>query len=167
MITHVVFFKFKPETNSAEIQQLADGLGGLPQKIEEIREPIIEAHILLPQEFLGNVIGLCVEKRGVQKNMQYAGNQVQLTYELPLNEVVLDFFDRLKSVSRGYASLDYNFKHFQAAELVRLDVLINGDKVDALAIIVHKDQAQYRGRELVEKMRLPSFMFHKRVFRNE
>jgi len=124
-----------------------------PGDIEEIREPIVEANILVPQEHLGSVITLCVEKRGVQTKMEYAGNQVSLTYHMPMNEVVLDFFDRLKSVSRGYASLDYNFIHFQAAELSKLDVLINGDKVDALAIIVHKDQAHYRGRELVDKMR--------------
>jgi len=132
-----------------------------PNEIEEMREPIVEANILVPQEHLGSVITLCVEKRGVQTKMEYVGNQVSLAYHLPMNEVVLDFFDRLKSVSRGYASLDYNFKHFQAADLVKLDVLINGDKVDALAIIVHKDQAQYRGRELVEKMRelIPRQMF--------
>ncbi len=132
-----------------------------PSEIEEIREPIVEANILVPQEHLGSVITLCVEKRGVQTKMEYAGNQVSLTYHMPMNEVVLDFFDRLKSVSRGYASLDYNFIHFQAAELAKLDVLINGDKVDALAIIVHKDQAQYRGRELVDKMRelIPRQMF--------
>lgn len=132
-----------------------------PGEIEEMREPIVEANILVPQEHLGSVITLCVEKRGVQTKMEYVGNQVALSYHLPMNEVVLDFFDRLKSVSRGYASLDYNFKHFQAADLVKLDVLINGDKVDALAIIVHKDQAQYRGRELVEKMRelIPRQMF--------
>ncbi|TQV86678.1 translation elongation factor 4 [Aliikangiella coralliicola] len=132
-----------------------------PGEIEEMREPIVEANILVPQEHLGSVITLSVEKRGVQTKMEYAGNQVSLSYHLPMNEVVLDFFDRLKSVSRGYASLDYNFKHFQAADLVKLDVLINGDKVDALAIIVHKDQAQYRGRELVEKMRelIPRQMF--------
>ncbi|AOE50400.1 translation elongation factor 4 [Kangiella sediminilitoris] len=129
--------------------------------IAEIREPICEANILVPQEHLGGVITLCVEKRGVQTRMQYAGNQVALTYEMPMNEVVLDFFDRLKSVSRGYASLDYQFKRYQADELVRLDILINGDKVDALALIVHKEQAQYRGRELVEAMKeiIPRQMF--------
>ena len=132
-----------------------------PSEIEEIREPIVEANILVPQEHLGSVITLCVEKRGVQTKMEYAGNQVSLTYHMPMNEVVLDFFDRLKSVSRGYASLDYNFIHFQMAELAKLDVLINGDKVDALAIIVHKEQAHYRGRELVEKMKelIPRQMF--------
>ncbi|MCO7225469.1 translation elongation factor 4 [Pleionea sp. CnH1-48] len=132
-----------------------------PGAISEMREPIVEASMLLPKEYLGNVITLCVEKRGVQKNMNYVGNQVSLSYELPMNEVVLDFFDRLKSVSRGYASLDYNFVRFQQADLVKLDILINGEKVDALAIIVHKDQAFYRGRELVEKMRelIPRQMF--------
>ena len=132
-----------------------------PNEVEEMREPIVEANILVPQEHLGSVITLCIEKRGVQTRMEYVGTQVSLSYDLPMNEVVLDFFDRLKSVSRGYASLDYNFKRFQMAELVRLDVLINGDKVDALAIIVHKDQAQYRGRELVSKMKelIPRQMF--------
>ncbi len=132
-----------------------------PGEISEMREPIVEANILVPQDHLGSVITLCVEKRGVQTKMEYAGTQVSLTYHIPMNEVVLDFFDRLKSVSRGYASLDYNFIRFEPADLVRLDILINGDKVDALAIIVHKEQAQYRGRELVEKMRelIPRQMF--------
>ena len=121
--------------------------------ISEIREPIAECNMLVPQEFLGNVITLCVEKRGVQTNMVYHGNQIALTYEIPMGEVVLDFFDRLKSTSRGYASLDYGFKRFQAADMVRVDIMINGDRVDALALIVHKDNAPYRGRELVEKMR--------------
>ena len=121
--------------------------------IEEMREPIVEANILVPQEYVGNVITLCVEKRGVQKDMQFAGSQVSIRYELPMNEVVLDFFDRLKSVSRGYASLDYNFIRFQVAKLVRLDVLINGDTVDALAVIVHRDQAQAKGRLLTDKMK--------------
>ncbi len=132
-----------------------------PNKFEEIREPIIEAHILVPQEHLGNVISLCVEKRGVQKNMQYLGGQVQLTYELPMNEVVLDFFDRLKSTSRGYASFEYEFKRFQPANLIKLDILINGEKVDALSIIVHRDYAESRGRELTDKMKelIPRQMF--------
>ena len=121
--------------------------------ISEIREPIAECNMLVPQEYLGNVITLCVEKRGVQTNMIYHGNQIALTYEIPMGEVVLDFFDRLKSTSRGYASLDYGFKRFQAADMVRVDIMINGDRVDALALIVHKDNAQYRGRELVEKMK--------------
>ena len=132
-----------------------------PNYIAEMHEPIAVANILVPQDHLGNVITLCVERRGVQRNMQYMGNQVSLTYELPMSEVVLDFFDRLKSVSRGYASLDYSFDRFQAAPLVKLDVLINGEKVDALALIVHKDKAQSRGRSLVEKMReiIPRQMF--------
>jgi GTP-binding protein LepA len=120
--------------------------------IEEMREPIVEANILVPQDFLGNIISLCVDKRGIQKDMQFIGNQVSLKYELPMNEVVLDFFDRLKSASRGYASLDYHFIRFQTANLVRLDILINGDPVDALALIVHRDQAQMKGRGLTEKM---------------
>ncbi len=121
--------------------------------IEEMREPIVEANILVPQTYVGNVITLCEEKRGVQKDMQFLGSQVAIRYELPMNEVVLDFFDRLKSVSRGYASLDYSFTRFKAAKLVRLDVLINGDTVDALALIVHRDQAQHKGRVLTEKMK--------------
>ncbi len=140
-----------------------DNPADLPEanKMEEVREPIIDAHILVPQDYLGAVMGLCIEKRGVQKNMQYLAGQVQLHFELPLNEVVLDFFDRLKSVSRGYASFEYNFNRFQAAPLIKLDVLINGEKVDALSNIVHKDQAQYRGRELTAKMKdlIPRQMF--------
>ncbi len=121
--------------------------------IAEMREPIVRANILVPQEHLGNVITLCVEKRGVQKDMLFIGKQVSLSYELPMNEVVLDFFDRLKSTSRGYASLDYHFVRFEKSSLVRLDILINGDKVDALAIIVHRDHAQSKARSLVEKMK--------------
>ena len=132
-----------------------------PSVTEEIREPIIVATILVPQQYLGAVITLCIEKRGVQKNMQYLGGQVQVTYELPMNEVVLDFFDRLKSVSRGYASFEYEFDRFQAAPLVKLEVLINGEAVDALSIIVHRDQAQTRGHELTAKMKelIPRQMF--------
>jgi GTP-binding protein LepA len=130
-------------------------------KIAEIREPIITATILVPQEYLGSVITLCISKRGAQKNMQYMGRQVMLTYELPLNEVVMDFFDRLKSTSRGYASLDYEFQEFRASDLVKLDILINSDKVDALSLIVHRSSSQYRGRELAQKMRelIPRQMF--------
>ncbi len=130
-------------------------------KIEEIREPIITATILVPKDYVGSVITLCIEKRGVQKNMQYMGRQVMLTYELPLNEVVMDFFDKLKSVSRGYASLDYEFKEFRSADVVKLDILINGDRVDALSLIVHRSTSQYRGRELAVKMRelIPRQMF--------
>jgi GTP-binding protein LepA len=132
-----------------------------PSRIVDIREPIIRATILVPQEYVGNVIGLCVEKRGVQKDMTYHGRQAMLVYELPLAEVVLDFFDRLKSVSRGYASFDYDFLEFRTANVVKLDVLINGDKVDAMSVIVHHDQSQYRGRELVKKLRelIPRQMF--------
>jgi len=130
-------------------------------KIEEIREPIINATIFVPQDYVGPVITLCIEKRGAQKNLQYLGRQVMLTYELPLNEVVMDFFDKLKSLSRGYASLDYEFKEFRSADLVKLDILINGDRVDALSLIVHRSNSQYRGRELAEKMRelIPRQMF--------
>jgi GTP-binding protein LepA len=130
-------------------------------KIEEIREPIITATILVPQEYVGSVITLCISKRGIQKNMQYMGRQVMLTYDIPLNEVVMDFFDRLKSTSRGYASLDYEFKEFRASDLVKLDILINGEKVDALSLIVHRASSQYRGRELAQKMRelIPRQMF--------
>jgi GTP-binding protein LepA len=130
-------------------------------KFSEIREPIIEANVLVPHDYVGAVIGLCEEKRGVQKSLQYLGGQVSIRYELPLSEVVLDFFDRLKSVSRGYASFDYNFLRFQAGSFVRLDVLINGDRVDALSLIVHRDQAQRRGRDLAVKMKelIPRQMF--------
>jgi GTP-binding protein LepA len=130
-------------------------------KIEQIREPIITATILVPQEYVGSVITLCISKRGIQKNMQYMGRQVMLTYEIPLNEVVMDFFDRLKSTSRGYASLDYEFKEFRASDLVKLDILINGERVDALSLIVHRASSQYRGRELAQKMRelIPRQMF--------
>ena len=122
-------------------------------QIQEIREPIILANILVPQDYLGAVMGLCIEKRGVQKNIQYLGNQVSVNFELPLSEVVLDFFDRLKSVSRGYASFDYQFLRFQPADLIKLDILINGERVDALSLIVHRDQAQSRGRELASTMK--------------
>ena len=129
--------------------------------VAEMREPIVEANILVPQEHLGNVITLCVQKRGVQKNMQFTATQVALTYDMPMSEVVLDFFDRLKSVSRGYASLEYNFVRFEEAKLVRLDILINGERVDALAVIMHRDNAQSRGRALCEKMKelIPRQMF--------
>ncbi len=122
-------------------------------KIEEIREPIITAFIFLPQDYVGSVITLCNQKRGSQIDMRYHGRQVQMIYELPLSEVVFDFFDKLKSVSRGYASLDYEFKEYRPADMVKLDVLINGDKVDALSLIVHRSSSVYRGRELVSKMR--------------
>jgi GTP-binding protein LepA len=129
--------------------------------IQEIREPIAKANILVPQIHLGNVITLCVEKRGTQKSMLFHGNQVALVYELPMSEIVMDFFDRLKSVSRGYASLDYSFSHFELADLVKLDIMINGEKVDALATIVHREQAQSRGRLVSDKLRelIPRQMF--------
>jgi GTP-binding protein LepA len=130
-------------------------------QVHEMHEPIVLADILVPDEYLGNVITLCIEKRGVQKRMSYSGRQVSLSYELPMSEVVLDFFDRLKSVSRGYASLDYHFERYQAAPLVKVDILINGERVDALAVVVHRDRAQQRGRELVERMKevIPRQMF--------
>ena len=141
-------------TTKGEVQQI-DNPTDLPpvNEIEEIREPVIMANILVPQDYLGAVITLCIEKRGVQKNMQYLGSQVSLNFEIPMSEIVLDFFDRLKSVSRGYASFDYHFVRFQAAPLVKLDTLINGERVDALSLIVHRDVAQSRGRALASKMK--------------
>ncbi|MCZ6537265.1 MAG: translation elongation factor 4 [Gammaproteobacteria bacterium] len=140
-----------------------DNPARLPESnlVREIREPIIEATILVPPDHVGAVIKLCIEKRGVQKRLQYLGNQISLGYELPLAEVVLDFFDRLKSVSRGYASFDYQFARFQAAPLVKLDIQINKERVDALSVIVHRDAAYRRGRKVVDKMRelLPRQMF--------
>ena len=154
LITTAPTVVYEVEVHSGDIL-MVDNPAKLPDagSITEIREPIILANILVPQEYLGGVIGLCVEKRGIQKNMQYTGSQVSLNYELPMSEVVLDFFDRLKSVSRGYASFDYEFLRFDPAALVKLDILINGDKVDALSIIVHKNLSQTRGRDLVEKMK--------------
>ncbi|HLX53046.1 MAG TPA: translation elongation factor 4 [Aquella sp.] len=132
-----------------------------PGKIDEIREPMITANILVPNDYLGAVMTLCNEKRGVQQNMQYMGRQVMLNYAMPLNEVVLDFFDKLKSVSRGYASFDYEFKEFQASDLVKLDILVNGERVDSLSLILHRAMAQYRGRALAAKLRelIPRQMF--------
>jgi GTP-binding protein LepA len=132
-----------------------------PSKIEEIREPIISTTIFVPQEHLGAVMTLCNQKRGMQKNLQYVGRQVMLSYEMPLNEVVMDFFDKLKSASRGYASLDYEFKEYRVADMVKLDILINGDRVDALSLMVHRDNSLYRGRDLVSRMRalIPRQMF--------
>jgi GTP-binding protein LepA len=132
-----------------------------PGQIEEMREPICEANILVPREYVGNVITLCVEKRGIQKDMQFVGDQVSIRYELPMSEVVMDFFDRLKSVSRGFASLDYSFIRFQLASLVKLDILINGDRVDALAAITHREHSIVKGRKLADKMKelIPRQMF--------
>ncbi|PID65109.1 MAG: elongation factor 4 [Gammaproteobacteria bacterium] len=162
LITTAPTVIYEVETKAGDILKI-DNPSNLPEPgdIAEIREPIIIANILVPKDYLGAVIGLCIEKRGVQKNMQYSGNQVQLSFEMPMSEVVLDFFDRLKSVSRGFASFDYSFVRFQAEPLTKLDILINGDRVDSLALIIHSDQAQYRGRELVEKMKelIPRQMF--------
>ncbi len=142
---------------------MVDNPSRLPEssKIKQMYEPIVRANILVPQEYLGQVITLCIERRGVQINMLYSGRQVSVIYDIPMSEVVSDFFDRLKSVSRGYASLDYNFLKFEPANLVKMDILINGDKVDALAIIIHRDVAYQRGKNLAEKMReiIPRQMF--------
>jgi len=132
-----------------------------PSKIEEIREPMIATTIFVPQEYVGPVITLCTQKRGAQTNMHYSARHVVLSYDLPLNEVVLDFFDRLKSLTRGYGSLDYDFKEYRAADMVRLDVLVNGERVDALSSMVHRSAAQARGRDLVSRLRglIPRQMF--------
>jgi len=162
LITTAPTVIYEVELNNGDIISL-ENPAKLPEanKVAEIREPIIEANILVPQDYVGAVIGLCEEKRGSQKAMQYIGGQVSIRYELPLSEVVLDFFDRLKSVSRGYASFDYHFIHFQAGPFVRVDVLINGERVDALSLIVHREQSQRRGRELAVKMKelIPRQMF--------
>ncbi|MAI36762.1 MAG: translation elongation factor 4 [Alteromonas sp.] len=162
LITTAPTVIYQVETTKGEILTV-DSPAKLPpvNDIAEIREPLVEANILVPQEYLGNVITLCVEKRGMQTNMTYHGKQVAVTYELPMAEVVLDFFDRLKSTSRGFASLDYNFKRFQTSDMVRVDILINAERVDALAVITHRDNSQGRGRELVEKLRelIPRQMF--------
>jgi GTP-binding protein LepA len=162
LITTAPTVVYEVVTKEGEIERI-DNPSKLPDpsRIFETREPIVEAHMLLPHAYLGNVITLCVEKRGVQTKMQYLGSQVSLVYELPMSEVVLDFFDKLKSVSRGYASLDYHFIRFQPANLVKMDILINNDPVDALALIVHKETAYYRGRDIVSKMKelIPRQMF--------
>ncbi len=162
LITTAPTVVFEVKTNKGEIVKI-DNPADLPDQVHiaEIREPIVTATILVPQDYVGNVITLCIEKRGAQKDMQYLGGQVSIVFELPLNEIVLDFFDRLKSVSRGYASLDYDFTRFQEANLVKLDILINSEKVDALAVIVHRDNAISQGRKLTEKMKeiIPRQMF--------
>lgn len=162
LITTAPTVVYEVEMNNGDVIHI-DSPSKLPDPggIREMREPIVTANILVPQDYLGQVIGLCVEKRGIQKNMQFVGKQVQLSYELPMAEVVLDFFDRLKSASRGYASLEYNFTRFEPAKLVRMDILINSEKVDALAVILHRDNALYRGRLLCEKMKdlIPRQMF--------
>jgi len=154
LITTAPTVVYEVVTSNGDIVKV-DSPSALPPvaSIVEMREPIVLANILVPHEYLGNIINLCISKRGVQREMLFIGNQVSLSYELPMNEVVLDFFDRLKSASRGYASLDYHFIRFEPARLVRLDIMINGDRVDALALIVHKEQAQTKGRQLVEKMK--------------
>ena len=162
LITTAPTVVFELLTSSGETLYV-DNPSKLPpvNQIAELREPIVQADILVPDEHLGSVINLCIEKRGTQKKLQYMGRQVALCYELPMAEVVLDFFDRLKSVSRGYASLDYRFIRYQAANLVRVDILINGDKVDALSMISHRDRSDQRGRELTDKMKelIPRQMF--------
>ena len=160
LVTSAPTVIYEVVANDGEVTQV-DNPARLPADYRELREPIITANILVPPEHVGGVLRLCQEKRGVQRKMQQLGTQMSLQYELPLAEVVLDFFDRLKSTSRGYASFDYEFSHFQAAPLVRLDVLINGDRVDALSIIVHRESAYHRGRELVDKMQelIPRQMF--------
>jgi len=160
LVTSAPTVVYEVVTNTGDVM-LVDNPARLPPDYRELREPIIRANILVPPEHVGGVLGLCQEKRGVQKKMLQLGKQMSLQYELPLAEVVLDFFDRLKSVSRGYASFDYEFSHFQAAPLSRLDVLINGDRVDALSMIVHRESAYQRGRELVDKMQelIPRQMF--------
>ena len=132
-----------------------------PSKIEEIREPIVTVNLYMPQEYVGSVITLCTQKRGTQINMSYHGKQVLLVYEIPMAEIVLDFFDRLKSISRGYASMDYEFKEYRSADVVKVDMLINSEKVDALSIILHRSNSIYRGREVAAKMRelIPRQMF--------
>ncbi|MCC4831212.1 translation elongation factor 4 [Shewanella sp. 1_MG-2023] len=162
LITTAPTVVYEVEMTRGEVLYV-DNPSDLPaiNNIEEIREPIVEANMLVPKEYLGNVITLCVEKRGVQTNMVYHGNQVSVTYELPMAEVVMDFFDRLKSTSRGYASLEYNFIRFEPADMVRLDIMINGDRVDALAMVIHRSNIRHRGLALVDKMKelIPRQMF--------
>lgn len=162
LITTAPTVVYKVKLKNGEVLTV-DNPSALPDAnaIEEIMEPIITANMLMPEEYVGAVMTLCIEKRGIQKNIQYLGRQVMLHFELPLNEVVLDFFDRLKSVSRGYASLDYEIKEYRVSDMVKVDVLINGDTVDPLAILVHREQSVYRGRELVKRMRelIPRQMF--------
>jgi GTP-binding protein LepA len=162
LITTAPTVVYELEMTDGEVVAL-DNPAGMPpiNKIGEIREPIIVANILVPQDYVGAVIGLCEEKRGAQKDMRFLGGQVQLTYELPMSEVVMDFFDRLKSCSRGFASFEYDFDRYQAGPFVRLDLLINGERVDALSVIVHREFADRRGRELAERMRelIPRQMF--------
>jgi len=162
LITTAPTVIYEVQTKTAETIYV-DNPARLPDVslVEEIREPIIVAHLLMPQEYVGSVMQLCNDRRGIQKDMQYLGRQVMLNYEIPMSEVVLDFFDRLKSVSRGYASMDYEMLEFRAADVVRVDVLINGERVGPLSVIVHRSNAQFRGRELIKAMRdiIPRQMF--------
>jgi len=160
LITSAPTVVYEVEQADGKVVQI-DNPSRLPDNFREMREPIADVNILLPQDYVGAVMSLCVERRGVQKNMQFSSGQVAMHWEMPMNEVVMDFFDRIKSVSRGFASLDYGFARFEGANLVKLDILINGDKVDALASIVHRDHAQARGRALAEKMKelIPRQMF--------
>ncbi|MGI9327671.1 MAG: translation elongation factor 4 [Pseudomonadales bacterium] len=160
LITSAPTVVYEVEMLDGSIESV-DNPSSLPSNYKTMREPIADVSILTPQEYVGSVMTLCVERRGVQKNMQFSSGQVSMSWEMPLNEVVMDFFDRLKSVSKGFASLDYSFLRFEPANLVKLDILINGDKVDALASIVHRDNAQVRGRQLAEKMKelIPRQMF--------
>jgi GTP-binding protein LepA len=162
LITTAPTVVYEVYTSKAELVKIHNP-ADLPalNRIEEIREPIIDASILVPHEYVGAVITLCIEKRGVQKSMQYLGQQVSISFDLPLSEVVLDFYDRLKSVSRGFASFDYHHSRFEAAPLVKVDVLINAERVDALSVIVHKSNSQSRGRQLAVRMKeiIPRQMF--------
>ena len=160
LITSAPTVVYEVEDAQGEIVQI-DNPSRLPSNYREMREPIAEVHILVPQEYVGNVMTLCVDRRGTQKNMNFSSGQVSMSWEMPMAEVVMDFFDRLKSVSRGFASLDYSFCRFEAADLVKLDILINGERVDALSMIVHRAHAQARGRQLAEKMKelIPRQMF--------
>ena len=156
LITTAPSVVYEVETGGKEPQTLmVENPSKMPEvgKIAEIREPIVEVHIFMPQEYVGPVMTLCNQKRGVQLNMAYKGRQVVLTYDMPLGEIVLDFFDKLKSVSRGYASMDYEFKEYRPSDVVKVDIMLNGERVDALSIIVHRSQSQYRGRAVVAKMR--------------
>jgi len=154
LITTAPSVVYQVALNNGEVLQI-ENPSKMPDqgRIAEIREPIVTVHLYMPQEYVGPVMTLANLKRGEQKNMAYHGRQVMLSYEMPLAEIVLDFFDKMKSVSRGYASMDYEFKEYRAADVVKVDILLNGDKVDALAIIVHRSQSQYRARAIVAKMR--------------
>ena len=154
LITTAPSVVYEVQLSSSEVI-LVENPSKMPElgRIEEIREPIVTVHLYMPQDYVGPVMTLANQKRGVQMNMAYHGRQVMLTYEMPLAEIVLDFFDKLKSVSRGYASMDYEFKAYRAADVVKVDILLNGDKVDALSLIIHRSQAPYRSRAVVSKMR--------------